>query len=122
FRKDFPGLREENPTFGVAKPVVQLLEEFIKVIDHSDFAEDTMNYILPPSFLILNRQWTRSAELPCKRRLDRLIGCVRAELTGNAAVDLSDRSPRGKKCFGGIEKNCAKCHVWIITWQNRRHG
>ena len=115
FRKDFPGLRKQNPTFGVAKPVVQVFKELIKVIDHTDFAEYAMNHVFPPSFLILNRQWTRAAELPCERGLNRLIRCGRAELTCDAAVDLADRSSRRKERFRSIEKNSAKCHVWIIT-------
>ena len=63
FGKALPKIRKQAqkdldlsglPRAKVLATVVQLLEEFIKVIDHSDFAEDTMNHILPPSFLILN--------------------------------------------------------------------
>src|ERR1051326_6222914 len=73
FRKDLGGFGKQDPTFGTAKSVVQLFEEFVEIIDHSYFGKNSVNNVLPPPFLIFNRQRPCAAKLARESGLDYLV-------------------------------------------------
>src|SRR5262249_48741555 len=116
FLEHFPGLWKEHPSVHAAKPVVHLIEELVEVFHHSDFAEDAVDNILPPSFLILNRYWAASAaELPLEGGLNNVGRGIRTVLPSDAPIDFADRTSRREQCVCGIENHGAKFHVGIIT-------
>jgi hypothetical protein len=48
----------------IAKRVIDALEKVIEVLNHSDFSEDAVHDVFPPSFFIMNGNWAGSAKLP----------------------------------------------------------
>src|SRR5262249_51235068 len=118
----FDGFWEEDPTFGTPKSIVHFIEELVEVINHANFGEDAMHDVLPPSFLIFDRQWTGTAKLPGEGRLDRLNRGHRPVPACDAAIDLANSAACCKQRLGRIKKHGAKfpaghsAAYWRCDW------
>ena len=112
FLKYFNSLGKKDPALGVSKLLINLIEKPIEVLDHSDVVENAVHNVLPPAFLIVERERARALEMTKKCFLDNVGRNLRPVLARDAAVDFTDRSASREQGFGSIKEDGAKFQLF----------
>ena len=101
---------EHHPAAGITKGVIDAVEEFVKILHHSDFAEYAIHDVFPPSLFVLNRNRTCTAKLAGECSLDGVWMRPRAILARNAGINFTNGATCREQRFSGIEKDRTTFH------------
>src|SRR5215831_1502620 len=88
FLEDFESFGKKDPALCVSKFLINFIEELIEVLDHSDVVENTMHNVLPPAFLIVDRERSVAPEMAKKCLLNHLGRSVGAVLARDTSIDF----------------------------------